>query len=678
MSVVDDRALEPLEQGDEHGVPERRRWRGRLLEAVERNRADLILLAVLVAVTGFVHATNLHGWPQYFEDESTYVSQAWALQTQGQLSHYTYWYDHPPAGWIQMAIWAALTGAWGRTGSGVQVGREIALVANLVSVSLLFVLARRMGMHRVVTAVVVLLFALSPLSIYFQRMALLDNMLLPWVLGAFVLVHSPRHRLVAYAVAGVCLAIACQTKITAGVYLPILLWIGWRRVPSASRRYVLALFTAAFALAGSFWLLMALLKGELWPDTPAWFPGEDRVSLLGTQRWVLFLRGGSGGWIFDPESGGHYMLNHSLLAQDRWLLGGGLVAAVLLLAVRRHRWAGVTFLLLCASVVRSTTLSWPFFAQFLPWAALAIGGVLETGRRPLARLWSPSWAAATAVGVIVAMVATQFVPAWSDRLRHAHNHDANGVYDDAAAWIAEHIDHDQRLLVDNTIWIDVVLAGHPRENVIWFWKLEHDPEIMEAHGDWRGFDYVVSSSFVRDTTGAGLVPQMAAALENSEPVAEFVQPGFETEGVTVRRVVRARATSQPRSDENATAPRRSIAEDDRGVERPTVDPDPSPSSDDADGHDPGVLTPDPAVPAPPAPDRDLEPRIGELVHVVVAGDTLWDLARRYGTTIEHIAERNDLPDPRLIVVDQVLVIPDPAAVPAPAAATESLRRRRRG
>ena len=44
-------------------------------------------------------------------------------------------------------------------------------------------------------------------------------------------------------------------------------------------------------------------------------------------------------------------------------------------------------------------------------------------------------------------------------------------------------------------------------------------------------------------------------------------------------------------------------------------------------------------------------------HIVVAGDTLSGLAKEYGTTVEAIMEANDLSDPSLIIVDQVLSIP---------------------
>ncbi len=52
--------------------------------------------------------------------------------------------------------------------------------------------------------------------------------------------------------------------------------------------------------------------------------------------------------------------------------------------------------------------------------------------------------------------------------------------------------------------------------------------------------------------------------------------------------------------------------------------------------------------------------IGQIVYVVEWGDTLWEIARRYGTTVDAIAAVNHISNPNLIYVGQWLVIPLPA------------------
>ncbi len=46
-------------------------------------------------------------------------------------------------------------------------------------------------------------------------------------------------------------------------------------------------------------------------------------------------------------------------------------------------------------------------------------------------------------------------------------------------------------------------------------------------------------------------------------------------------------------------------------------------------------------------------------YVVQSGDILWDVAQRFGTTVEAIAEANDLENPADIAIGQVLIIPPP-------------------
>jgi N-acetylmuramoyl-L-alanine amidase len=79
-----------------------------------------------------------------------------------------------------------------------------------------------------------------------------------------------------------------------------------------------------------------------------------------------------------------------------------------------------------------------------------------------------------------------------------------------------------------------------------------------------------------------------------------------------------------------------------------------------------VLQP-PAPPVAAAPPPPAAP--ATLIHVVRAGDTLWDIAIRYQTTVAAIAATNQLANPSLIRVGQALAIPQAAlSAPAPASA----------
>lgn len=53
----------------------------------------------------------------------------------------------------------------------------------------------------------------------------------------------------------------------------------------------------------------------------------------------------------------------------------------------------------------------------------------------------------------------------------------------------------------------------------------------------------------------------------------------------------------------------------------------------------------------------------DATYTVVAGDTLWAISRAYGTTVDAIAKANGIADPSLIRIGQVLTIPGRGAQP---------------
>jgi nucleoid-associated protein YgaU len=56
------------------------------------------------------------------------------------------------------------------------------------------------------------------------------------------------------------------------------------------------------------------------------------------------------------------------------------------------------------------------------------------------------------------------------------------------------------------------------------------------------------------------------------------------------------------------------------------------------------------------PPQEAAPEGGQT-HVVQSGDNLWDIAQRFGVTVEAIVEANELANPTDLDIDQVLIIP---------------------
>ena len=504
--------------------------RGARLRAWVRTHAlSLGLASVLLALIGVVLGAGIEHYPALADDEGTYVAQAWALLTDGSLAHYTYWYDHPPLGWLQLAVAGWLLDPLLGEGSAVAEARNLMLIPALVSAALLFVLARRLGLNRGFAAAAVLLFALSPLAISSLRTVYLDNIATPWILAAFVLAASPRRSLWAYSASGACFAVALLTKETSLLILPGLALMVMQSVDPRTRAFCVTAFGAMLGLVALGYPVYALLKGEL-------LPGVGHVSLLEGVQFQLYGRASTGSAL-DPGSFSHQLVSGWLDA-DPWLLGCGVLLAPAALLVRRLRPVAVTLLVLVVVALRPGYLPQPFVIAMLPFCALVAAGLLDAlWKKPTARRWHRP-----AVAVATLSLAVLVLPAWREGASHAMREDHVAPVLEAQRWVEEKVDHRARVLVDDTLYVDLVEAGfEPKFGVVWFYKLDFsanlDPSVARnLPGGWRAFDYVVSTPVIRSALdqNPGGLEQVRGALENSRSVAAF---GEGPRQVQVRRIV---------------------------------------------------------------------------------------------------------------------------------------------
>jgi 4-amino-4-deoxy-L-arabinose transferase-like glycosyltransferase len=152
-------------------------------EADRLGRSGVVLLTVAVLLGLVTHGWNLFKYPLYLSDEGIYMQQAWSVLREGKLSPYTYFYDHAPMGWLTIAAWVgAIPGQFNTFGFPINVGRVLMVVVHLGSVFLLFEVVRRYSGSKPAAFLATFLFNVSPLAVYFQRMVLLDNLMVFWVL----------------------------------------------------------------------------------------------------------------------------------------------------------------------------------------------------------------------------------------------------------------------------------------------------------------------------------------------------------------------------------------------------------------------------------------------------------------------------------------------------------------
>jgi hypothetical protein len=418
----------------------------------------------------------------------------------------------------------------------VVAGRRIMLLYALVDAALLYLIARRLRLPRVWASVAVLAFALSPLAVNYTRMVYLDNLAMPWLLAAFALALTPRRRLWTFAASGACFAVAVLSKETMLLFLPALVYQVWQRAHRSTRAFCVTAVVSVFGLLVAIYPLLALLKNEL-------VPGRGHVSLSSAIAFQLNGRQSTGN-PFDPSSQAHSLVA-GWLHIDPWLPVAGLVCLPVGFYVRRLRPLAVAELIALLDVLRGGYLPVPFIIGILPFSALLLAGAgstlqglvrWETGRR--------AWVAVKG-GVLVGAACVLLVlvtPVWASGLHQQMTTDQVTQTADAESWVEHHVTRTDRLLVDDTVWVDLVDHGFNRPyEVVWFYKLgavnNLDPSVRRTiGGGWRDFQYVIETLSMRAAlvgSGSQSLPQVAQAVAHSHPVATF---GSGPDAVVIRRV----------------------------------------------------------------------------------------------------------------------------------------------
>lgn len=162
------------------------------------------------------------------------------------------------------------------------------------------------------------------------------------------------------------------------------------------------------------------------------------------------------------------------------------------------------------AILRPGYLPLLYVIAMLPFPAICIAGGVDT-------LWN--WRPELDLRRLVILASA--VPSWakSDHYRLSANDD--GTYLAAEHWVEAHVPRYDRILVDDDAWVDLVRAGFPPNQVVWFYKLGTDPEVDGRFPDgWRDFQYVIAGHTVR-YIHVSTTMWTIQALDHSRVVATF-------------------------------------------------------------------------------------------------------------------------------------------------------------
>ncbi|MBV9356053.1 MAG: glycosyltransferase family 39 protein [Chloroflexi bacterium] len=497
--------------------------------------AWLVLGLVLVALVA--HGINMFDFVAATakDDEGIYTAQAWAVLREHRLAPYTYAYDHAPAGWLLLAVWMAITGGPLAFGQALDSGRVCMLVLHLLSVVLLYRVARKLGCGPGAAATGSLFLAVSPLAIFYQRLVLLDNIMIAWLLLSLDFLLDAGNRLSRLSLSGLCFGLACLSKETALVFTPALLLLVWQRRQRHYGHFTLAGWLAPMLVVVSWYPLYALLKDELLPAGESILfvirgNTSSGVSLTDALKWQA-MRGGGGAFNLDNQF--WQLVRGDWLPRDATLVFGGIAATALNIVVsalpsQRRRWSGVLgvallALLPLAYLARGGIVFDFYVLDALPFLCLNIALALSWMLGTLPTLAEP----ATAVVAASALLAGY---AQAGTLQPLYAQQPGLAGREAIPWIKQHLAPDSYIVTPDDLWTDLHedgSGGPPFPNAHSHWKVAADPDIRDGvfHDDWQTVDYVILAPGLEDDFRASDDTIALDALQHAHLLKEWQHDG---------------------------------------------------------------------------------------------------------------------------------------------------------
>lgn len=507
--------------------------RQRLTDWLRRYRLDLLLVIGLLILAGVAHAWNMFHYPYYESDEGTYMSQAWAVLTEGRLANYTYWYDHAPGGWIFIALWLKLTGGLFTFGFSINSGRVFMLILHLFSVVFLYLVARKLSGNRAVAVLTVLFFSLTPLGIYFQRRVLLDNIMVFWTLLSLVFLLYSGNRLRNIVLSAITFGIAVLSKESAIFFIPLFLIVIFTQAHKRHRNFAVYQWLGLMLSVVSLYFLYAFIKGEFFPTGSMLGGSKPHVSLLGT----LEFQGSRGSIPIWHSSNSFWSVSHRWIKDDPLIIFGGAAATLMLLLVgikkRGALLAGILAACYWAFLLRGGLVLEFYVIPLIPVCALAMAYVvheLYLGlRRVLPRFLKPLTILpyAGAAAVLAAMVF-----GYSMHFRHGQNiytSDQTSAQVAAVNWILNQKHPNAFYAIDNYAYLDLNLHNNGDfKRADYYWKVDQDRDVRDTviHDNPDNIDYVAFTPLIGGDLGTGELPLVGKALETASPLKSFTGDGW--------------------------------------------------------------------------------------------------------------------------------------------------------
>jgi hypothetical protein len=452
---------------------------------------------VIALIASFIaHALNMFNFPRYELDEGTYMSSAWSI-LHGEITPYAYGYGHPPLAWIQIAGWIQLTGGFFTFGNALNSGRVLMILYATGCSLLVYLIARRLGGNRSLGLLALVIFSFTPLSLTYQRQVLLDNVATFWILLSLYLLVAGNSRLLYIVGSALCFGVAFLSKEVIVLLFPGMLYAVWLHTTKFQRKFAMVAFTYSSIAVCSTFVLMAILKGELFPYS--WhlpWDTHDHLSLIET-----FLEQGQ-----RSQSEGSFKASwETWLSGDKLFMLAGLATVVFNLIIgwwyRKHLMLSLLTLSYWLLLVRGGVVLSFYLIPLIPLTALNAAMAFNT-----IAMWIVKVVRFDFIRVILLLgIVAAVIPYDLQTAGFVYTQHPTSVEIDAMNWVRDNIPRNDFVIINSYLYTDMHEPGgeavgngavFPYANV--YINVATDPELYNTvlQLNWDRIDYIVADSEV--------------------------------------------------------------------------------------------------------------------------------------------------------------------------------------
>ena len=488
---------------------------------------ESVAILIGLLLVGVVHAFNMFNFPRYELDEGTYISSAWAILN-GQIAPYAYGYGHPPLSWMQIALWVQLTGGFFTFGNAINTGRVLMLLYSLGSTLLVYLILRRFGASRSAGLLAMVLFALSPLGITFQREVLLDNVAAFWLLLSLYLLVVGNSRLLYIVLSAVALGISILSKEVMLLFIPGMIYAAWLHTTPFQRKFAVVAFIYSLLAVASSFELMALLRGELFPVAwhLPWDHNPQHLSLLDT-----YLQQAQ-----RTQSEGPFSQSFAAWwLADKVLIGGSIIATMFNLVMgwwnRKQLLLALLAICFWALLIRGGVVLAFYVIPLIPLMAINIAMAIHTIMNWIGRMVRFDGVRVLLIlGVIGAIIPYDLAHTGNIFTLHP-----TSAQNQAITWVRQHVPHNDFIVINSYLYMDLREpngigvgdgAAYPYAHV--YQNAATDPTIAYKllHNQWDNIDYIVVDSEMLSDIQSQRAKYwiLVGALDHSVVDAQFSTP----------------------------------------------------------------------------------------------------------------------------------------------------------